>query len=528
MAIRLTFHGAAECVTGFCARLEVGETAVLIDCGMFQGPKTLKALNYGPFPFDPAKIDAVLLTHAHIDHSGLLPKLMKAGFQGPVYATAPTRELCRILLADSGEIQESEVRRLNRRNEQRDRPLVEPIFTAAEAAETLDLFRNVRLKEWVEVAPGLSARFWNAGHILGSTSIEVLAQDADGPVRLLFSGDLGQGGREYAADPEGPSGVDHLVVESTYGNRERDDLDSGARRRRLAAELNDAHAAGGPVLIPAFAVERSQELMVDLLTLMSDGVVPKGPIFLDSPLAIEASRIFLRRGWNADSGRNPFETISDTDQLRFLDKPSESDQLDRLKGWHIILAGSGMCDAGRVRKHLKRLLWRRECTVLITGFQAAGTLGRLLAEGRTAVRIQGDDIRVHARVRTMDVYSAHADATGLVAWAKARRPVAGKLFLTHGEPENLAGLNRRLVEAGFPADQIITPALDESFVLRGAQAQVGEAAPPRLLPGGATALDWHNARAELLEELELRLDRTGDDEAKMAVIRSLAKALRQA
>ncbi len=520
----LTFHGAAECVTGFCARLETDQATILIDCGMFQGSKTVKALNYGPFPFDAGKVDAVLLTHAHIDHSGLLPKLMLAGFEGPIFATAPTRELCRIMLADSGEIQESEVRHLNRRNEQRGRPPVEPIFTAADAAAVMPQFRKVKLQDEVPVASGVTARFWNAGHILGSTSIEVIVQQEGAPLRLLFSGDLGPGGREYAADPEGPSGVDHLILESTYGDRVRPPMDAAGRRRLMAAELKDAHAAGGPVLIPAFAVERTQELLVDLITLMDEGAIPRAPVFLDSPLAIEASEIFLQRGWNSVAGRNPFEPIRNAPMLRFLEKPWESDQLDRLSGWHIILAGSGMCDAGRIRKHLKRLLWRREATVLVTGFQAAGTLGRLLIEGRKEIRIQGDEVRVRARVRNLDVYSGHADAEGLVAWTKARGPVSGRIFLTHGEPNNLLGLRRRLIEAGLPGEAINTPTLDEGFSLTG-EIEAIEPASLRLRPGAAAALDWHNARAQLLGELELRLDGATGDAERMRLIEAVRRAL---
>jgi metallo-beta-lactamase family protein len=247
LSVKLTFHGAAGCVTGFCARLETGRTTVLIDCGMFQGSKTLKALNYGDFPFDVHAIDAVLLTHAHIDHSGLLPKLMRAGYKGPIYATAGTRDLCSVMLPDSGGIQESEVRHLNRRNQRRGRDAVEPIYTARDAHRTMELFRKVKLERPETVAPGLTVTYWEAGHILGSASIEVQVETDDGPMTLLFSGDLGPGGRDYAADPKGPSGVDHLIMESTYGDRERLDLDGKGRRRLLAKELNAAHAAGGPV-----------------------------------------------------------------------------------------------------------------------------------------------------------------------------------------------------------------------------------------------------------------------------------------
>ncbi|HEY8002773.1 MAG TPA: MBL fold metallo-hydrolase, partial [Phenylobacterium sp.] len=238
MTLKLTFHGAAGCVTGFCALLETDHGRLLVDCGMFQGSKTLKALNYGDFPFDAESIDAVLLTHAHIDHSGLLPKLMKAGFRGPIHATAGTRDLCEIMLADSASIQESEVRQLNRRNQRRGRAEVKPIYTVRDAARCLELFSKVKLGEAVTVVPGVSATYWEAGHILGSASIEVRVETPEGVERLLFSGDLGPGGREYAPDPQGPDGVDYLVLESTYGDRERADMGSGARRALLAKELN--------------------------------------------------------------------------------------------------------------------------------------------------------------------------------------------------------------------------------------------------------------------------------------------------
>ncbi|HEX6861019.1 MAG TPA: MBL fold metallo-hydrolase [Caulobacteraceae bacterium] len=519
--MKLTFHGAAGCVTGFCARLDTGRARVLIDCGMFQGSKTLKALNYEPFPFEPREIDAVLLTHAHIDHSGLLPKLMKAGFAGPVFATAGTRDLCAVMLADAGGIQESEVRHLNRRNQQRGRPQVEPIYTEADARRTMRLFEKVKLGEPAEVAPGVTATWWEAGHLLGSGSIEVAVETEEGPVRLLFSGDIGGGGSDYLPDPDAPSGVDHLIMESTYGNRERPPMDGEARRAMLARELNEAHDAGGPLLIPAFAIERSQELLVDILRLMDDGQVPAAEIFLDSPLAIEATEVFQRRGWNRAVERNPFERLTASGRLKFTRTPRESDRLEMLSGWHIIVAGSGMCEAGRVRRHLKRLLWRREASVLLSGFQAVGTLGRILQDGARRVTIQGDDIQVRARVRALDVYSGHADAGALVAWAKARGPVAGDVFLAHGEPGALAALRGRLGEAGF--ERIAVPDLDQTFTLTRATV-TAQAATPRIPPASAAAMDWHNDRAAFLVALNQRLD-TATDEERRVLLERLAAAL---
>ena len=523
MSITLSFHGAAGCVTGFCARLQTAKATILIDCGMFQGSKTLKALNYNDFPFDPTSIDAVLLTHAHIDHSGLLPKLMKAGFSGPIYATAATRDLCRVMLADAGGIQESEVRHLNHRNAPRGRPDVEPIYTAADAKSVMVQFEKVKLGETAEIAPGIKAIYWEAGHILGSASIEVLVEDADGPKRLLFSGDLGSGGRDCMPDPEGPTGCDHLIVESTYGDRERARLDDEGRRALLAKELNDAHSAGGPVLIPAFAVERSQELLIDLMTLMDDRQVPRGPIFLDSPLAIEATEVFQKHGWNHATQRNPFEDLHIGERLKFLRTPAESDTLERLSGWHIILAASGMCDAGRVRKHLQRLLWRRQATVLISGYQAVGTLGRILQGGASHVSIRGEPIQVRARIRTIDAYSAHADAVGLADWVKAREPVAGKVFLLHGEPPAREGLRDRLVAQGRAAEDVLRPDMDASYLLGRDGSVVEEAEAPRIPAAAASAEDWHNARAEFLLELDDRLRAAPNDAARDALLARLTQ-----
>lgn len=518
MALKLRFLGAAGCVTGSCFLLQTARARVLVDCGMFQGSKTLKALNFEPFPFDAKAIDAVLLTHAHIDHSGLLPKLALAGFDGRILATPGTIELCRVMLPDAGAIQEMEVEALNRRQRRRGQRDLKPIFTSADADQTMTLFQSVDLNVWIEIAPGMRARWWNAGHILGAASIEVETEEGE---RLLFSGDIGPGGREFAMDPEGPEGVDHLIVESTYGDVERGLTPTReVRRKALAAEMLAAHAGGGPLLIPAFAVERTQELIVDLLEAMERGEGPPGPIFLDSPLGIRASEVFLRHG-RAENGEHPFARLKASPWLRFTESVNESRAIERVRGWHVIIASSGMCDAGRVRHHLKRLLWRQEATVLLTGYQAIGTLGRLLAEGRTAVRIQGEDFHVAARIRSIDVYSGHADATGLHAWIKARRP-KGSVFLVHGEPENREGLKRRLVAAGMTAAHIIEPAIDAVYALSSEALAREEPSTPRIEPRAAARLDWHNQRSEFLARLNASLDRAAGDAAREALLSKLS------
>ena len=522
MKVTLTFHGAAGCVTGSCYLLRTPDSRVLIDCGLFQGPKTLKALNYNTFPFAVEQIDAVLLTHAHIDHSGQLPKLVRAGYRGPIFATPQTRELCEIMLADCGHIQESEVEHLNRRNAQRGRPLVEPIYTAKDAARAMRSFEPVDFDDWRRITPDIRARWWRAGHMLGAASVEIeVARSGGEPLRLLFSGDLGASGSPFLAGPEGPTtGVDHLIMESTYGGTERPPTDPVTRRKALADEMIAAEKAGGPLLMPAFAVERTQELLADLLQVIAAGEAPPCEMFLDSPLAIKACDIFFRIGWTGEN--NPFEKVRAGGRLHFLEKPAESDRLDKLTGWHLIMAGSGMCDAGRIRRHLKRLLWKRETTVLLTGFQAAGTLGRLLQDGHTAVHIQGEPISVKARIRSLDIYSGHADAAGLEAWARARSPVRGNLILTHGEPDSIRALKRRL--APLFDDRILTPELDECLSLEATHA-APEPSTPRLPAEAATTLDWHNRRSDFLSHLDAHLEGLSDDTQRTAVLLRLQDVL---
>lgn len=525
MSAKLSFFGAAGCVTGACMLIETDQARVLVDCGLFQGPKTLKALNYENFPFDPAKLDAVLLTHAHVDHSGLLPKLVLAGFQGTIFATTGTIELCRVLLPDAGAIQEMEVESLNRRRQRHGQTEIAPIFTREDAEASLRQFQSAPMDIWLNVAPGVRARWWNAGHILGAASIEVELGEGEGAQRLMFSGDIGPGGRDFAQDPQGPSGVDHVILEATYGDVERPIIGVAERRAALLQEMLQAHAAGGPLLIPAFAVERTQELIVDLLELMEVGVGPRGPIFLDSPLAIRASDTFLRHGHFPD-GANPFARLRESPWLRYTESATESREIERWRGWCVIIAASGMCDAGRVRHHLRRLLWREEATGLLAGYQAIGTLGRLLQDGRKAVRIQGDEVKVRARVRSIDVYSGHADASGLVAWAKARGPVGGTVFLIHGEPENLTGLERRLRKAGH--GEIVVAELDQTYRIARAGRPAAIKSTPRVAPAAASRLDWHNARSEFMTRLSDRLESAKGNDEREALLKTLTEALEKA
>lgn len=521
----LIFHGAAGTVTGSCVRLIANGAEILIDCGLFQGPKTIKALNWRPFPFSPAAISAVLLTHAHIDHAGLIPRLWREGFRGRVHATAATTDLAGVMLPDSGYIQETEVERLNRRNAARGRPVVTPIYTQDDAEASLALFSPHAYGQWIALAGGIRARFWNAGHLLGSASVELrIPREGGEQATLLVSGDIGPGGKPFVADAEAPKGIDWLVVESTYGDRERDDPPAEERRALLAAEVRDALAAGGNLVMPAFAVERTQALLHDLDVMMERGTLPTVPVVIDSPLATEATACFRKHLASLPEETEEPRSFLAGENIRFTHSVEESKALNKVRGGLIILSASGMADAGRIRHHLLNNLWRSEATVLFTGYQAPGTLGRLLVEGAREVTIMGQEIAVRARIRTLDCYSGHADRRDLLAWIGARKPVRQGIFLVHGEDEARASLASALAAGHAPVER---PEMDAAYALPSAGAARPRGAVPRLAPAAAHAqLDWHNERAALLLELRRRLEDAPDDAARENLLHRVRDALK--
>jgi metallo-beta-lactamase family protein len=521
MSVRLTFHGAARTVTGSCYLIEAGKTRVLIDCGMFQGTKTLKELNYRAFPFDPRRIDALILTHAHIDHAGLIPKLTKAGFDGPIYATPATVDLSAIMLPDSGHIQEMEVDQLNRRNRQRGRPEVTAIYSARDAEQALSSFRAVPYARWQDAAPGIRFRFWNAGHLLGSASVEVEATAGGETLRLLFSGDLGPDHKMLHPDPDAPRGFDVVVSESTYGGKERADMNDGSRREALAAVLREAQGRNGALIIPSFAVERTQELIVDLIALMDEGVISRAPVFMDSPLAAKASEVFEKHAREIEGGAALVRALN-APNVRVTESAEDSKAIARVGSFHIIVSASGMCEAGRVRHHLKNWLWRRQATVLLVGFQSEGTLGRLLLDGETRVRIMGDEVSVAARIRSIGAYSGHADASELDDWIMDRAPVTGAVFLVHGEQTSMDALAARL--AGRTA-KVETPELDSVWDVSREGARLLKAGTRRLAPEETRAPDVHNELSALMLDINAALDRAADRKAKSAIVRRLRRAL---
>ena len=514
--LTLTFHGAAQTVTGSCMEFRAVKGVVMVDCGMFQGSRTLEVLNHQPCPFDPAQLDAIILTHAHIDHSGLLPKLVAQGFSGPVWCTQETIDLLEHMLADSGRIHEFEAERRNRRRDRAgDDPFI-PLYTEHDAMVAWSQCRAVSVETWFEPAPGFRARLWNAGHILGSASLELEA----GGTRVMCSGDVGPANKAFHADPEGPSGFDHVVCEATYGNRDRDRVSIEERRSLLEAEVLAARARGGNLVIPIFALERTQELLLDLGRLIDEGRIPGTHVFVDSPLANRITGVFERYSSDLeDTGRS---NIFDHPAFHFVSDVAESMRLNSITG-AVIMAASGMCEAGRIRHHLLNNLHRSRSTILFVGFQAQGTLGRVILEGAKVVRISGNDVRVRAQIRQIDSYSAHADRAELADWIAARLPIAGSLFLDHGEPEAVEGL-RRALQVQHPDLEVRLPVIGERYALPPGSRARRETTGRSDLPL-ATGRDWQNAYAEFATSLKARLARMPDDRQREQALQSLSEAL---
>jgi metallo-beta-lactamase family protein len=500
-AIELTFHGAAQTVTGSCMEIGWRGRRMLIDCGLFQGSRTLETLNREPFSFAAEKLDCVILTHAHIDHSGLLPRLAAEGFTGPIWCTAPTVDLLNYMLPDAGRIQESEAERRNRRADRADEADILPIYTEADSIRAVELARPIALGTWFEPLPGVRARLWNAGHILGSASVELQA----GETGILFSGDLGPAHKAFHPDPDGPSQLDHIICESTYGDRDRPEITIDERRRLLEAEIRGALTRGGNLVIPVFAVERTQELLLDVASLINSGRLPYTPLFIDSPLASRATGVFARHARELeDMGSGEIFRHS---AFHYVESAAESMRLNTLSG-AIIMAASGMCEAGRIRHHLLHNLPRRESTILFVGYQAEGSLGRTILEGAERVRISGRDVAVRAQIRRIDSYSAHADRSDILAWIAARQPVGGSIFLSHGEAEAVESLRREL-QGENAAASIVTPLIGERYTL-GHAAPAKRTATGRIEVQQAVGRDWQNDYADFSINLKRELKKIKD------------------
>ncbi len=440
MPFSLTFLGGAGNVTGSSTLLTVSDKLLLVDCGLFQ-ERELRDRNFQPFFVPPAQLDAILLTHAHLDHCGLLPKLVKDGFQGPVFATQATTEIARLVLLDSAKLQEEDIAFKKKRHAREGRKSphpYEPLYTIQEAEEACTRFRPISyLKEFLPL-PQTAATFFEGGHILGSSMIRVLAHNADFQRTLLFSGDVGRWNRPLLNDPSLFSFADYLQCESTYGNREHESDETVDDE--LARLIHETRAAGGHIVIPSFAVERTQELLYRISALVRDKKIPVMPVYLDSPMAIAVTEIFRKHPELLDEATR--RRLSNGDDpcrfpgLRPTPTADESKKINETKESAIIIAGSGMCTGGRIKHHLRHNLPRPESLILFVGFQARGTLGRILVDGAREVRIFGETVPVRARIRRLHGLSAHADRRELLCWLSALQQPPRTLFLVHGEPDS--------------------------------------------------------------------------------------------
>lgn len=432
--MKLQFLGATGTVTGSKFLVRSGKHQILVDCGLFQGWKDLRLRNWQPLPVRARDISAVVLSHAHIDHSGYIPLLVKQGFRGPVFATPATRDLCRIMLPDSGGLQEEEAAYMNRHQLGKHSPTL-ALYTREDAVRSLDRFETVPFRRRFEAAPGLTAMLSRTGHMPGASAVHLQDETAS----LLFSGDLGRSDDLLHRPPEAMPGADHLVVESTYGDRLHVETDP---MEELAAVINRTAARGGTLVIPAFAVGRAQTLLLAIHRLKERGAIHHLPVFLNSPMAAEATAVYRRHHKELRISPDECEALAHTAQI--VRTPDESRELNARKGPMVIIAGSGMATGGRVVHHIKAFAPHKRNTILLVGFQAGGTRGARLAAGESSVRIHGEDVPVRCEVAKIDALSAHADAAGIEAWLRTAPRAPRRTFITHGEPAAADALRLRI------------------------------------------------------------------------------------
>jgi metallo-beta-lactamase family protein len=445
MFAKLTFLGAAESVTGSRYLLDVNGARLLIDCGMVQ-ERNLADRNWQPFPVPPASIDAVLLTHAHIDHCGYLPKLARDGFRGPVHATLPTAEIAKTVLMDSARLQAEDaafkLKRHQRENRKGPRP-VGPLYTIADVEQCCSHFSPVQYHQPLTVAPGVEVTFTDAGHILGSASLHIRSNGKS----IVFSGDIGRWNRPIIEDPDFCEPADFVVMESTYGDRLHEQ--TSLIEEKLCAIINDTVKRGGNLIIPTFAIERAQEVLYYFNTLVRAKRIPPILIFVDSPMAVTVTQIFEHHMAMLDAEMNqlvrnqqsPFRFPG----LKMVQTVDESKGINSIKGTIAVMAGAGMCTGGRIKHHLANNLSRPECTVLFVGYQAVGTLGRLIENGVSPIRLFGQSLPVRARIEQLPGFSAHADRNELLQWLSKIGPTPPRnIFVTHGEPETARAFSETL------------------------------------------------------------------------------------
>ena len=466
--MRITFCGAARTVTGSQHLIEVNGQRILLDCGLYQGKRAEANERNRNLPFDPRSVDVMVLSHAHIDHSGNIPNLVKGGFRGDIVCTYATRDLCAVMLLDSGHIQERDVEYVNKRRRKRGEPPVEPLYTQQDATDSLPYFTGQSYQRARIIAPGVSLTFLDAGHMLGSAIVvlDIEDREAHKDVRLVFSGDLGRVGIPIIRDPQTVEGTEVLIMESTYGNRLHPPYEDEIGK--LKHIIQETYKAGGMVVMPAFAVGRMQQLVYVLHQLSAQGDIPRMPIYVDSPLAVDVTGVFrlhpecydddIRQFIMQDSNRSDPFGFSDLVYTRTVE---ESKQLNFLRDPAIIISASGMAEHGRILHHLKNHIEDPRTTVLITGWQAPQTLGRRLVEKAKVVRIFGDEYNNNSRVEVLNGFSGHADRDELLAWVGTMQRQPKRTFLVHGEPEAALALAESLKSRfNLPVD---VPELKQSF-----------------------------------------------------------------
>jgi len=440
MQIKLMFLGAAQNVTGSRFLLETNGTRLLVDCGLYQ-ERHLRARNWDSFSIPPASIDAVLLTHAHLDHCGLLPKLVREGFKGKIYSTPATAEITRIILLDSAKLQEEDAKFKRRRHKREGRkgpyPVV-PLYTTADAEACLPLFSPVEYKQSIKIGKGVEATFYDAGHVLGSSIIKVKVRQNQRERSVLFSGDIGRPHRPIVCDPTSLEEADYVLVESTYGDR----IHQGHKdtEKAIAEVMNSTRKAGGNIIVPSFALERSQEVLYYINELLLEGAIPHIMVFLDSPMAASITKVFQRHSELFDEQMSEFvrklQSPFNFPGLKIVETTSQSKAINHIKGTVAVIAGSGMCTGGRIKHHLVNNISRPESTIMFVGYQANGTLGRRIVNGEKQVRILGQERQVKAKVVQVNGFSAHADRDELFKWLTGLKKPPRRLFVVHGESES--------------------------------------------------------------------------------------------
>ncbi len=467
--LKLTFHGAAREVTGSMHIIEADGRLIALDCGLFQGRRAEANAKNASFPFDAEKLHAVLLSHAHIDHCGRLPLLAARGFAGRIITTPATRDLCALLLSDAAHIQAEDAKYLNKKLARRGQEPINPLYDDNDAVRALKLFHTVPQEQWFDVTERLRARFHHAGHMLGSSMIELEHRPADGggPVRVVFTGDVGRFEMPILRDPDTVPACDYLISESTYGGRRHPP--SGDLKGQLAETVNDTIARGGKLIVPAFSVGRTQVIVYYLYQLQAEGRIPAIRTYIDSPLAVNATEVFRLHPELFDADARSFQRrtgdILGCDSCVYVRDVEESKQINRRRKPCIIISASGMCEAGRILHHLKNNIESPKNTILIVGFQAAHTLGRRIVEREKEVRIFGQKYRLKAQVVVLNGFSAHADRDEL---RRLLSPVAKdcrRAFLVHGEVDQMTALQETMKNDGFR--DVVMPKMGESFTLNG-------------------------------------------------------------